>query len=415
MIVQNQKEPAGKSERQTRRVFCTQHQPREIDDMNPLTILSEDELLFMEEVGKFAEAQIRPRVIEMDETEVFSQDLLQQFFAMGLMGIEVPETYGGAGGSFFMACLAVEALAKVDPSAAVIVDVQNTLVNNIFKLWANQEQKAKYFPRLVASDVASYCLTEPESGSDAFALTTKATDKGDHWQIDGKKIFITNAKEAGIFVVFANVNPEAGYKGITAFIVERDMPGFTLGKKEVKLGIRASSTCELLFDKLKVPKENVIGEVGKGYKIAIETLNEGRIGIAAQMLGLAEGAFYHAFKYAGERSQFGKSINKFQAIQFQLAELATEIEMAKLLVYNAARLKDAGKDFVKEAAMAKYQSSVIAEKVASSALEVFGGYGFIKEFPAEKFYRDAKIGKLYEGTSNMQLQTIYKLLEKDYG
>lgn len=381
--------------------------------MNPLTILSDDEQLFQKEIEKFANTQILPKVKSMDENERFDQELLKQFFEMGLMGIEVSEEFGGSAGSFFMACLAVESLSKVDPSAGVIIDVQNTLVNNIFKKWANKEQQAKYFPRLVSKDLGSYCLTEANSGSDAFALQTRAYDKGDHWILDGKKIFITNALESDIFVVFANANPEAGYKGITAFIVEKDMKGFSIGKKEQKLGIRASSTCEVILDQVQVPKENVLGEVGVGYKIAIETLNEGRIGIAAQVLGLAQGAFDCAFKYAGERSQFGKTINKFQAIQFDFSRMAVEIECAKLLVYNAARLKDAGKSFTKEAAMAKYYASQVGEAVASKALEVFGGYGFIEEFPAEKYYRDAKIGKLYEGTSNMQLQTIYKLLEKE--
>ena len=380
--------------------------------MKPLTILSENELMFQSEVSKFAETFIRPRVLEMDEKEWMDPEIIKQAFAMGLMGIEIPEKFGGSGGSFLMACLAVEAVSKVDPSVGVLVDVQNTLVNNIFKRWASDDQKAKYFPRLASTDVASYCLTEESSGSDAFALKCRASETPDGFILSGKKIFITNAKEANIFVVFANLNPDQGYKGISAFIVERGAAGFSVGKKEVKLGIRASSTCEIILDKVKVPKTALIGELGKGYKIAIETLNEGRIGIAAQMLGLAEGAFAAAFKYASERSQFGKTINSFQAIQFQLAELAIEIETAKLLVYNAAAMKDMGHDFTKEAAMAKYHVSQVAERVASSALEVFGGYGFIKEFPAEKFYRDAKIGKLYEGTSNMQLATIYKLLEK---
>jgi alkylation response protein AidB-like acyl-CoA dehydrogenase len=380
--------------------------------MKPLSVLSENELMFQSEVSKFAETFIRPRVLEMDEKEWMDPEIIKRAFDMGLMGIEIPEKFGGSGGSFLMACLAVEAVSKVDPSVGVLIDVQNTLVNNIFKRWANEDQKAKYFPRLAASDVASYCLTEESSGSDAFALKCRAVESPDGYILSGKKIFITNAKEANIFVVFANLNPEQGYKGISAFIVERGTEGFSVGKKEVKLGIRASSTCEIILDKVKVPKSALIGELGKGYKIAIETLNEGRIGIAAQMLGLAEGAFAAAFKYASERSQFGKPINSFQAIQFQLAELAIEIETAKLLVYNAAAMKDSGFDFTKEAAMAKYHVSQVAERVASSSLEIFGGYGFIKEFPAEKFYRDAKIGKLYEGTSNMQLATIYKLLEK---
>lgn len=380
----------------------------------PLTKISEDEKLFLNEIEKFAREQIGPKVEHMDETETMDPDLVKQLFDMGLMGIEIPEQFGGSGSSFFTAILAVEALAKVDPSVSVLCDVQNTLVNNIFMRWGSDAQKSKYLPLLASSKVGSYCLTEPNSGSDAFAMTSRAFDEGDHWRLEGKKIFITNAKEAEIFVVFANVNPELGYKGITAFVVDKDTPGLSLGKKEVKLGIRASSTCEVLLENVKIPKDSVVGELGKGYKIAIETLNEGRIGIAAQMLGLAQGALNGAMKYAGEREQFGRSINKFQGVQFQLAELATAVETAKLLVYNAARLKDAGEPFVKEAAMAKYHASEVAERVASQALEIYGGYGFIKEFPAEKFYRDAKIGKLYEGTSNMQLQTIFKLMEQEY-
>jgi len=378
----------------------------------PLTTLPNDELLFQREVLKFAQTTIGPRVHEMDEKEWFDPALLGPLFEMGLMGIEVPTEYGGAGGSFMMAILAIEALAQVDPSVSVLVDVQNTLVNNIFTRWGSKAQKEKYFPRLTSKHVGSYCLTEPNSGSDAFAMRSRAVDEGSHWRLDGKKIFITNAKEANIYVVFANVNPEAGYKGITGFVVERDMPGFKIGKKEVKLGIRASSTCEVIFDGVRVPKENVVGEVGKGYKIAIETLNEGRIGIAAQMLGLAQGALDGAMKYARQREQFGKQIREFQGIQFAIADAATDIEAARLMVYNAARLKDAGKDFIKEAAMAKHFASAVAERVASEMLEVYGGYGFIKEFPAEKFYRDAKIGKLYEGTTNMQLQTIFKLIDQ---
>ncbi len=377
----------------------------------PLTKLTEDELLFQNEISKFAVSQIGPKVLEMDETEHMDPKIIQQMFDMGLMGIEIPEKFGGSGGSFFMAILAVEELAKVDPSVAILSDVQNTLVNNILLNKGSEEQKKKYLPRLAQKEVGSYCLTEANSGSDAFAMKARAYDEGDFYRLEGKKIFITNAKEANIFLVFANVNPELGYKGITCFIVERDMPGFAIGKKEVKMGIRASSTCEVLLNSVKVPKANVVGEVGKGYKIAIETLNEGRIGVAAQMLGLAEGALAAAIKYAGEREQFGKELRSFQAIQHQIAKMAIEIETAKLAVYNAARLKDAGHDFVKEAAIAKYHASHVAESVASLALEIFGGYGFIKEFPAEKFYRDAKIGKLYEGTSNMQLSTIYKLVD----
>ncbi len=379
--------------------------------ITPLTVLTGDEQLFVTEVDKFAKNQIGPKVLEMDESEHLDPQILSQMFEMGLMGIEVPTDFGGAGGTFMMAILAIESLAKVDPSVSVICDVQNTLVNNIFMRWGTKDQQKKYLSRLAAKEVGSYCLTEANSGSDAFAMKARAVDEGTHWRLTGKKIFITNAKEASVFLVFANVNPEAGYKGITGFIVERDMPGFSVGKKEVKLGIRASSTCEVILDDVKVPKANVIGEVGKGYKIAIETLNEGRIGIASQMLGLAGGALDGAMNYARQREQFGKQLREFQAIQMQLAELATKVEASKLLVYNAARLKDAGLPFIKEAAMAKYMVSQFAEEVASKALEIYGGYGFIKEFPAEKYYRDAKIGKLYEGTSNMQLMTIFKLID----
>jgi alkylation response protein AidB-like acyl-CoA dehydrogenase len=377
----------------------------------PLGKLSEDESLFVSEVEKFALNKIKPLVLEMDESEKMDPKIVQGLFEMGLMGIEIPEEFGGAGGTFFQSVLAIEAISKIDPSVGVLCDVQNTLVNNIFLRWTNKAQKEKYLPRLCSKDIGSYCLTEPNSGSDAFAMKARAYDEGSHWRIEGKKIFITNAKEANIFVVFANINPELGYKGITAFVVERGMPGFSIGKKEVKLGIRASSTCEVIFDNVKVPKENVLGEVGKGYKIAIETLNEGRIGIAAQMLGLAQGALGGAMSYARQRVQFGKELREFQGVQFSLADMATQIEAAKLLVYNAAKLKDAGMSFIKEAAMAKLFAGNVAEEVASKALEVYGGYGFIKEFPAEKFYRDAKIGKLYEGTSNMQLATIFKLVD----
>ncbi|MEI6398712.1 MAG: acyl-CoA dehydrogenase family protein [Pseudomonadota bacterium] len=380
-------------------------------NLGPLTRLSDDEKMFVKEVEKFAVTVVKPKVHEMDESEIMDKSVISGLFEMGLMGIEVPEEFGGAGGTFFMSILAIEALSKIDPSVAVLCDVQNTLVNNIFMRWGSPEQKKKYFPRLASKEIGSYCLTEANSGSDAFAMKARAYDEGSHWRLEGKKIFITNAKEANIFVVFANVNPEAGYKGITAFICERGMPGFSVGKKEVKLGIRASSTCEVLLDNVKVPKENVIGEVGKGYKISIETLNEGRIGIAAQMLGLAQGAHAGAMQYARERVQFGKELREYQGIQFDMAELATQIEASKLMVYNAARLKDAGENFIKEATMAKLFAGNVAEEVASRALEVYGGYGFIKEFPAEKFYRDAKIGKLYEGTSNMQKATIFKLID----
>jgi alkylation response protein AidB-like acyl-CoA dehydrogenase len=379
--------------------------------LGPLTRLSEDESMFVKEVEKFASTVVKPRVHEMDESEKMDKAVIDGLFEMGLMGIEIPEEFGGAGGSFFMSILAIEAISKVDPSVGVLCDVQNTLVNNIFLRWATPEQRKKYLPRLAGGEIGSYCLTEPNSGSDAFAMKARAYDEGSHWRLEGKKIFITNAKEANIFVVFANINPDAGYKGITAFLCERGMPGFSVGKKEVKLGIRASSTCEVILDNVKIPKENVIGEVGKGYKISIETLNEGRIGIAAQMLGLAQGALAGALQYARERQQFGKELREYQGIQFELADLATQVEAAKLMVYNAARLKDAGQNFIKEAAMAKLYAGNVAEEVASRALEVYGGYGFIKEFPAEKFYRDAKIGKLYEGTSNMQKATIFKLID----
>jgi len=386
----------------------TPSSPREPIEKLALTQLSEDELLFTNEVEKFARSQIAPKVMAMDEAEQMDPLIVKQLFELGLMGIEVPTEFGGAGGTFMMATLAIEAIAKVDPSVSVLCDVQNTLVNNIFLNWGTKEQQKKYFPRLTSKEVGSYCLTEPNSGSDAFALKTRAIDEGTHFRLTGKKVFITNAAEANVFIVFANINPELGYRGITAFIVEKDMPGFSLGKKEVKLGIRASSTCEVLLDNIKVPKDNVVGELGKGYKIAIETLNEGRIGIASQMLGLAEGALDAAVRYAFQREQFGKPISDFQGIQMKIAELACKIESTRLMVYNAARLKDARCEFVKEAAMAKYWSSQVAEEVASQSLEIFGGYGFIKEFPVEKFYRDAKIGKLYEGTSNMQLLTIFK-------
>ena len=377
----------------------------------PLTTLSSDEQLFFNEVEKFARTVIGPKIMAMDEAEQLDPEVLAQLFELGLMGIEVPVELGGAGGTFMMAILAIQALAKVDPSVSVICDVQNTLVNNIFASYATAEQRKTYSPRLCSGEVGSYCLTEANSGSDAFALQTRAVADGADYVLTGKKVFITNAKEASIFLVFANVNPELGYKGITCFLVERGTPGLSLGKKEKKLGIRASSTCEVILEKVRVPKANVVGEIGKGYKIAIETLNEGRIGIAAQMLGLAEGALAGALQYASEREQFGKPLRDFQGIQMQLAELASKVEAAKLLVYNAARLKDAGQPFIKEAAMAKYLVSQFAEEVASRALEIYGGYGFIKEFPAEKYYRDAKIGKLYEGTSNMQLTTIFKLLD----
>ncbi len=387
--------------------------PERIDAIPALTQLSDDEVMFRDSVADFAREQIRPKAAEMDRDAQFDKKLLSQFFDLGLMGVEVPTEYGGSGGSFFMAVLAVEELGKVDASSAVIVDVQNTLVNNALLRWGSEEQKKKYFPKLSTGSVASYALSEAGSGSDAFALACRATDKGDHWSLTGRKLWITNAGEADLFIVFANINPEAGYKGITAFLVERDFPGFAIGKKEDKLGIRASSTCELILEDCIVPKNNVLGEVGKGYKYAIETLNEGRIGIGAQMLGVADGALALGMKYAKERSQFGKRIADFQAIQFQIAELAIEIEAARLMVYNAARLRDAGQPFVKEAAMTKWFTSQVAEKVTSQVVEIFGGNGFTKEFPVEKFFRDSKIGKIYEGTSFMQLNTIAKILLAD--
>jgi alkylation response protein AidB-like acyl-CoA dehydrogenase len=376
----------------------------------PVTTLTDDEQLFRDNVRQFAEDKIRPLVKEMDEEGVFEKDLLHQFFQLGLMGIEIPEAHGGGGGRFFEAILAVEEFSRVDASAGVIVDVQNTLVNNALVRWASEEQKKKYLPKMAADTVGAYALSEAGSGSDAFALQTKAELRGSDYLLNGRKLWITNAKEAGLFILFATVDPSAGYKGITAFIIEKDFAGFTVGKKEDKLGIRASSTCELILEDCKVPKANVLGEAGKGYKIAIETLNEGRIGIGAQMLGVARGAWEYASKYAQERKQFGKSISDFQGIQFQIAQMATEIEAARLMVYNAARMKDAGIPFVKEAAMTKLFASQVAERVTSLAIEIYGGYGFTKDYPVEKYWRDAKIGKIYEGTSNMQLATIAKMV-----
>jgi butyryl-CoA dehydrogenase/short/branched chain acyl-CoA dehydrogenase len=376
----------------------------------PLVVLTDDENLFRDNVRQFADQALRPKVREMDEKGVFDRGLIDQFFSLGLMGIEVPEQYGGAGGSFFEAILAVEEISRVDASAGVIVDVQNTLVNNALVRWTTEDQKRRYLPKMTSNTVGAYALSEASSGSDAFAMQTRAELKGSEYLLNGRKLWITNSKEAGVFILFATLDPAAGYKGITAFIVEKNFSGFTVGKKEDKLGIRASSTCELILEDCRVPKENVLGEVGKGYKIAIETLNEGRIGIGAQMLGLARGAWESALKYSQERKQFGKSISDFQGIQFQLAQMATEIEAVKMMVYNAARMKDAKMNFVKEAAMTKLFASQVAERVASLAVEIFGGNGFTKEYPVEKYYRDAKIGKIYEGTSNMQLQTIAKML-----
>ena len=376
----------------------------------PLTSLTEDEILFRDNIRQFAEDKVRPAVKEMDEKGVFDKEIIHEFFQLGLMGIEVPEQYGGGGAKFFEAILAVEELSRVDASAGVIVDVQNTLVNNALLRWATDDQKKRYLPRMTADTCGAYALSEAGSGSDAFALQTRAELKGGDYVLNGRKLWITNGKEAGIFILFATVDPSAGYRGITAFIIEKEFPGFTVGKKEDKLGIRASSTCELILEDCRVPKSNVLGEVGKGYKIAIETLNEGRIGIGAQMVGVARGAWEYAAKYAQERKQFGKPLADFQGIQFQVAQMATEIEAARLMVYNAARMKDAGVPFVKEAAMAKLFSSQVAERVTSLCIEVYGGYGFTKDYPVEKYWRDSKIGKIYEGTSNMQLATIAKLL-----
>ncbi len=381
-----------------------------MDAIHPVTYLSEEEQMFKEAVQDFAREEILPHVMEMDQKGAFRREIIDQFFELGLMGIDIPEEYGGTGGNFFMSILAIEALASVDASAAIYVDVQNTLVNNAFKRWGNKEIKKRYLPQLAQEKIGAYALSEPSSGSDAFGLKCKAEEKGDHYILNGNKLWITNAGEADIFLIFANVNPELGYKGITAFVVERDFEGFTIGKKEDKLGIRASSTCELIMTNCIVPKENIIGEVGKGYKVAIETLNEGRIGIGAQMLGVMQGSMDAAVQYAKERMQFGKEIFKFQGLRFQVAEAKILLEASRRFVYNAARMKDAGEDFVMEAAMSKYFSSTNAEVVTSRMLEVFGGYGYTKDFPAEKFYRDAKIGQIYEGTSNMQLDTIGKML-----
>jgi len=374
----------------------------------PLTQLSEEESLFFSTVKQFADETIGPLVGQMDAEQQFAPGIVKQLFELGLMGIEVPEKLGGAEGSFFDAVLAIEAISTVDPAVAVLVDVHNTLVVNALRRWASDAQKQHWLPRLAADTVGAYALSEAGSGSDAFALQTRAEKAAGGYRLNGRKLWISNAREAGLFIVFATLDPAAGYRGITAFLVEKNTPGFTVGRKEDKLGIRASSTCELIFDNYEVMEENLLGEPGKGYKIAIETLNEGRIGIGAQMLGLAEGAFGHAVRYAKERKQFGKAIADFQAVQFTLAQMATEIEAAKLMVYNAARLKDAGQPYLREAAMTKLFASQVAERVASQCVEVFGGNGFVRDYPAEKYYRDAKVGKIYEGTSNMQLGTIAK-------
>ncbi|HWC06420.1 MAG TPA: acyl-CoA dehydrogenase [Gemmatimonadota bacterium] len=376
----------------------------------PLTVLTDEENLFADTVRQFAEDWIRPRVQAMDEAGRLDPEIIPPCFELGLMGIEIPEEYGGSGGSFFLACLAVEELSRVDPSVGVFVDVQNTLFNNCLLRWGTPEQIARYGPRMATETVGAYALSEASSGSDAFALRTRAEKTGNGYRLNGAKLWITNGAEAGAYVVFATVDPAAGYKGITAFLVERDFPGFEVGKKEDKLGIRASSTTELLLEDCEVPEGNVLGEAGKGYRVAIETLNEGRIGIGAQMVGCARGALEAALAYSGEREAFGRSIFEFQKVQFDLAQMATELEAARLMVRNAARLKDAGRPFLKEAAMAKLYSSQVAERVTSAAVEIFGGYGYTRDYPVEKLYRDAKIGKIYEGTSNMQLATIAKAL-----
>lgn len=378
--------------------------------MPALTQLTEDEKMLKDAAADFADTVLKPKVMEMDEAAKLDPEIIEQFFDMGLMGIEIPEKHQGSGGSFFMSIVAIEQISRVDASVGVFMDVQNTLVNNAFLRWGSDEIKDKYLPQLATEKVGAYCLSEAGSGSDAFALKTTAKNEGGHYVLNGAKLWITNANEADIFLAFANLNPDEGYRGITAFIVERDFEGFSVSKKENKLGIRASSTCEILLENCKVPKENVLGEVGKGYKVAIETLNEGRIGIGAQMIGIAQGALDSALAYTQDRRQFGKSISDFQGVQFQLAKMATDIETARLLVYNSARMKENGQSFLKEAAMAKYHASEVAERVSSQAVDLFGGYGYVKEYPVEKYYRDAKIGKIYEGTSNMQLNTIAKLL-----
>src|SRR5690349_20100139 len=377
-----------------------------------LTVLSEEETLFRDAVREFAETDIRPHVQGMDEAAQFRPELIPKFFELGLMGIEVPEAFGGSGGSIFMAVLAIEELARVDASAAIYVDVHNTLVNNALLRWGSPEQQSRYFPQLTSGLLGAFALSEPGSGSDAFALATRAERQGDRWSLTGTKFWITNGAEAGLFIIFANADPAKGYKGITGFLVERGFAGFSVGKKESKLGIRASSTTELILEDCIVPAENVLGPVGQGYKISIETLNEGRIGIGAQMIGVATGALQAATAYVKERRQFGKAIAEFQAVQFQLAQEATDLEAARLMVYNAARLKDTRQPFAQQAAMAKLFSSQVADRITSSCLELFGGYGYSKEYPAEKYYRDARIGTIYEGTSNMQLQTIAKALLK---
>ncbi len=381
---------------------------KQVEAVRPLTELVEDERIFRDSVYEFADREIRPLVRDMDEHAKIPRDLLTKLFDLGVMGIEIPESFGGAGASFFHAVLGVEALSRVDPSIGVLVDVQNTLVINALMRWGNEEIKRRFLPRLASNTIGAYALSEAGSGSDAFALATRAVEAGDGFRLTGRKLWITNGNEADVFIVFANLNPDAGYRGITAFLVERSFPGFTVGTKEDKLGIRASSTCELLLEDCQVPRANVLGEIGKGYKVAIETLNEGRIGIGAQMIGLAQGALDHTIKYTKERKQFGKAIADFQAVKHQVARVAAELEAARLLVYNAARLRDAGQPFLTQAAMSKILSSEVAERMASLAVNLYGGYGFVKDYPVEKLYRDAKIGQIYEGTSNLQLETIAK-------
>jgi alkylation response protein AidB-like acyl-CoA dehydrogenase len=381
---------------------------QQVDILPALTNLTQDEVLFRDSVFEFADKEIRPLVRDMDEHGKIPRELIDKLFDLGVMGIEIPESFGGAGATFFHSVLAVEAISRVDPSIGVLVDVQNTLVVNALNRWGNDDVKRRYLTRLANGTIGAYALSEAGSGSDAFALTTRAAAKGDEFILNGRKLWITNGNEADVFIVFANLNPEAGYRGITAFLVERGMTGFTIGKKEDKLGIRASSTCELIMEDCRVPRENVLGDMGKGYKVAIETLNEGRIGIGAQMIGLAQGALDHTVKYVKERKQFSKAIGDFQGVQFQIARAATELEAARLLVYNSARLRDARQPFLKEAAMAKLFSSEVAESVSSLAVNLYGGYGFVKDYPVEKLFRDAKIGQIYEGTSNLQLQTIAK-------
>ncbi|MGH9752374.1 MAG: acyl-CoA dehydrogenase [Blastocatellia bacterium] len=392
--------------------MTTPHRQKEIalPSAPALTMLSDEERMFAASVREFAEVEIKPYVREMDEKQKIRPEIISKAFELGLMGVEPDEEYGGSGGSFFMACLAIEELARVDPSVSAMVDVNNTLVINAFLNYGSEALNRKYLPRLCQDTVGAYALSEAGAGSDAFALQTRAAVDGDIYILNGRKLWITNGNEAGVFIVFANLDPSKGYKGITAFVVEKDFPGFSVGRKEDKLGIRASSTCELILEDCRTPKSNVLGEVGKGYKIAIETLNEGRIGIGAQMIGLARGAYEAALAYTKERHQFGQAISEFQGVQFQLADMAVKIEAARLMVYNAARLKDAGQPFIKQAAMAKLYSSEVAEEVASLAVNLFGGYGYVKDYPVEKYFRDCKIGQIYEGTSNMQRQTIAKIL-----